>query len=184
MSAIPPPLRAPAPAPAGHDGLRRVPGRGALGLALLCSLALGASAVAGVPAAAAGAAQVAATVPASAAVAPAGTDPDKAKKQVDKEIESLKEELEDTSASLKNAYVALRRTQAAMPGAQAALDKATAALSRADAYNDAMAVQLGVAEANEARAVDELAKTRAELADSRQRVARFASQLYQDQGMG
>ena len=57
-------------------------------------------------------------------------------------------------------------------------------MSRADAYNDEMAVRLDVARANEARAVDELAATRAKLAQTRLRVARFASQLYQDQGMG
>jgi murein DD-endopeptidase MepM/ murein hydrolase activator NlpD len=47
-----------------------------------------------------------------------------------------------------------------------------------------MAVALQVAQANEARAVDDLAKTRTAVTDSRTRVARFASQLYQDQGMG
>ena len=57
-------------------------------------------------------------------------------------------------------------------------------MSKADAYNDEMAVQLDVARANEARAVDELAATRKKLAETRTRVARFASQLYQDQGMG
>jgi murein DD-endopeptidase MepM/ murein hydrolase activator NlpD len=71
-----------------------------------------------------------------------------------------------------------------MPAAQAALDKAEAEVSKADAYNDEMAVQLDVARANEARAVDALAATRTKLAETRTRVARFASQLYQDQGMG
>jgi murein DD-endopeptidase MepM/ murein hydrolase activator NlpD len=118
------------------------------------------------------------------AVAPGADDPNKAKKKVDKQVEALKDELEDTSASLQAAYVALRKTQAALPIAQAALDKANAALSKADAYNDEMAVQLQVARANEARAVDELATTRTKLAETRTRVARFASQLYQDQGMG
>jgi murein DD-endopeptidase MepM/ murein hydrolase activator NlpD len=64
------------------------------------------------------------------------------------------------------------------------VDQTTAALHQADAYNDAMAVALDVARANEARAEDELAATRKDLQDSRSRVARFASQLYQDQGMG
>lgn len=145
----------------------------ALGLAFACAIGLGApSSVAAAPG-----------HPSSVASAPAD-DPGKAKKQVDKEIDALKGELEDTSASLKNAYLALRRTQAALPVAQAALDRATAAVSKADAYNDEMAVQLDVARANEARAVDELAASRAKLAQTRTRVARFASQLYQDQGMG
>ena len=145
----------------------------ALGLAVACSVGVATPSVAAAPGLAS-----------AVRSAPGVDDPNKAKKQVDKEIESLKEELEDTSASLKNAYVALRRTQAALPGAQAALDRATATVSKADAYNDDMAVRLEVARANEARAVDELAATRAKLAETRTRVARFASQLYQDQGMG
>jgi murein DD-endopeptidase MepM/ murein hydrolase activator NlpD len=118
------------------------------------------------------------------ATAPGADDPHQAKKKVVKLIDELKDELEDTSASLKAAYVALQRTQAALPVAQAALDQAQAAVSKADAYNDEMAVRLEVARANEARAVDELAATRTKLAETRTRVARFASQLYQDQGMG
>ena len=111
-------------------------------------------------------------------------DPSRAKKKVDKQVESLKDHLDDLSASLKDAYLALDRTQAAIPVAQATLDRATAAQQRADQYNDQMTTALQVAQANEARAVDDLARTREDLSDSRSRVARFASQLYQDQGMG
>ncbi len=146
----------------------------ALGLAVACSIGVATPSVAAAPG----------QSPSVRAAAPGADDPHKAKKQVDKEIEALKDELEDTSASLKNAYIALRRTQAAIPVAQAAVDKAEAEVSKADAYNDEMAVQLDVARANEARAVDELAATRKKLAETRTRVARFASQLYQDQGMG
>jgi murein DD-endopeptidase MepM/ murein hydrolase activator NlpD len=154
----------------------RTPSRPALvAVALACCLSLVGSALA--PSALAAPAGAGST-------APNGQDPKKAKRQVDKEIDALKNQLEDTSASLKNAYIALRQTQAAMPAAQAKVDQATAALHKADAYNDAMAVALGVAQANEARAEDELATTRKDLSDSRTRVARFASQLYQDQGMG
>jgi murein DD-endopeptidase MepM/ murein hydrolase activator NlpD len=145
----------------------------ALGLAFACSIGLATPSVAAAPG-----------HPSSVPAAAPADDPGRAKKQVDKEIDALKDELEDTSASLRNAYVALRRTQAALPVAQAALDRATAAVSKADAHNDEMAVQLDVARANEARAVDQLAATRAKLAETRTRVARFASQLYQDQGMG
>jgi murein DD-endopeptidase MepM/ murein hydrolase activator NlpD len=144
----------------------------AIGLAVACSVGVATPSVAAAP----GLVSTVRTAP--------GDDPGKAKKQLDRESDSLKAEPEDSPASLRNAYVALRRTQAALPGAQAALDKATAAVSKADAYNDDMAVRLDVARANEARAVDELAATRAKLAETRTRVARFASQLYQDQGMG
>ncbi|MDR6862087.1 peptidoglycan DD-metalloendopeptidase family protein [Phycicoccus sp. 3266] len=146
----------------------------AFGLALACSVGIAAPSAALPLAATTG----------NAVVAPGATDPNKAKKQVDKEIESLKQQLDDTSVALQNTYFALRRTQAALPVAQATLDKATADVSAADAYNDDMAVKLQVAQANEARAVDELSSTRAQLSASRTRVARFASQLYQDQGMG
>jgi murein DD-endopeptidase MepM/ murein hydrolase activator NlpD len=146
----------------------------AFGLAAACTVGLAAPAVAA----------VAATPSYPVAKAPGADDPDKAKKKVDQQIEDLKDELEDTSADLKSAYVALRKTQAALPGAQANLDRAQAAVAKADAYNDEMAIKLQVAQANEAKAVDELASTRKDAVDSRNRVAQFASQLYQDQGMG
>jgi murein DD-endopeptidase MepM/ murein hydrolase activator NlpD len=146
----------------------------ALGLAVACSVGVATPSVAAAPG----------LHGSTSATAPGATDPNKAKKKVDKQIDELKDELEDTSASLKAAYVALQRTQAALPVAQAALDRAEAAVSTADAYNDEMAVRLQVAQANEARAVDELAATRTKLAQTRTRVARFAAQLYQDQGMG
>jgi len=163
MSAFPPRQR----------GSRRVR-LSVLGLAMACTVGVAAPSGAAVPA----------VDGATVAKAPRAGDPNKAKKKVDQEIEDLKEELEDTSADLRDAYLALRRTQAALPGAQAALDRATAAVAKADAYNDEMTVRLEVARANEERAVDELAQTRTALAASRTRVARFASQLYQDQGMG
>ena len=148
----------------------------ALGLALVCTVGLAAPDVLGPT--------VLAGQTAGAVQAPTKGDPNKAKKKVDKQVEALKDHLDDLSASLKNAYLALQRTQAAIPVAQAALEKATVAQQRADQYNDQMAVALQVAQANESRAVDELAKTRADVSQSRTRVARFASQLYQDQGMG
>jgi murein DD-endopeptidase MepM/ murein hydrolase activator NlpD len=111
-------------------------------------------------------------------------DPKDQKAKVDREIAGLKDQLHDTSAALSAAYVALRRTQAALPAAQAKLDKATAAQAKADRYNDEMAVALAVAKANEARAVEELADTTTEIKDTRTRVAHFAAQMYQDQGMG
>jgi murein DD-endopeptidase MepM/ murein hydrolase activator NlpD len=119
---------------------------------------------------------------------PSGTataaDPKDQKRKVDAQISQLREQLHETSADLAEAYIALNRTQAALPGAQAALDQATAALAAADRHNDEMAVALQVARANEARALDALAKTDADIADTRARVAHFAAQMYQDQGMG
>jgi murein DD-endopeptidase MepM/ murein hydrolase activator NlpD len=155
----------------------------ALGLAVACSVGLAAPSV-GAPSLASAVGAAPAARPAGAPGVAASTDPDQAKKKVDKEIASLRGQLEDTSASLRDAYIALRRTQAALPGAQAVLDRTTAAVAKADAYNDEMAVRLQVAQANEARAADELDATRRNLAQTRTRVGRFASQLYQNQGMG
>jgi hypothetical protein len=147
----------------------------ALGVAAACTLGLAAPSLASMP-----------VVQTSGrpAAAPAASDPDTAKKQVDKQVDKLKEQLEGTSANLQDAYFALRRTQLALPAAQAVLDKAAAVQAKADAHNDEMTVALQVAQANEDRAVDALATTRRNLADNRTRVARFAAQLYQDQGMG
>lgn len=111
-------------------------------------------------------------------------DPKDQKRKVDREISQLKDQLHDTSADLAAAYIALRRTQSALPAAQARLDKANGALAKADRHNDEMALALQVARANEARAVDALALTDADIADTRSRVAHFAAQMYQDQGMG
>ena len=117
-------------------------------------------------------------------VAATAADPKDQKRKVDREIAQLREQLHETSADLASAFLALKRTQAALPAAQARLDKATAALAKADQHNDEMAVALQVARANEARAVDALARTDADIADTRSRVAHFAAQMYQDQGMG
>src|SRR5687767_13061191 len=116
--------------------------------------------------------------------APVGADTKDDKAKVDREIAQLKSQLHDTSAELANAYLALRRTQAKLPGARAVLAKATAAQEKADQRNDAMATALAVAEANEARAIDQLDETNREIEDTRNRVANFAAQMYQDQGMG
>ncbi|GAB3064881.1 MULTISPECIES: M23 family metallopeptidase [unclassified Phycicoccus] len=173
MSAIPPRRRATHP-------VRLT----ALGLAAVCSVALATPSLAAATTATTTAGAVTAATTGLGASAPGATDPDKAKKKVDKQVDALQGQLEDTSADLRDAYLALERTRAALPAAQAVLDKATAQQSAADAHNDEMAVALGVAEANQARAVDQLAGTRKDLSATRTRVARFASQLYQDQGMG
>ncbi|QGN56799.1 peptidoglycan DD-metalloendopeptidase family protein [Nostocoides sp. HKS02] len=155
--------------------------RGALGVAVACSLGLAAASLSGIPVAHAAPAS---TVSGLDGSTPGATDPNTAKKQVDRQIQALKGQLDEVGAHLANAYLALKRTQAELPLAQQALDQATAVVAKADLYNSQMTVQLQVAQANEARAIDELASTQAHLSQNRQRVARFASQLYQDQGMG
>jgi murein DD-endopeptidase MepM/ murein hydrolase activator NlpD len=121
------------------------------------------------------------TLGAPAAVA---ADPRDQKRKVDREIAELKEQLHDTSADLAAAYLALRQTQAAMPAAQQRLQAAQQAVVEAEQRNDEMTAALEVARANEARAVDRLRRTNADIEGTRQQVARFAAQMYQDQGMG
>lgn len=117
-------------------------------------------------------------------MAATASDPKGQKRRVDHKIAVLSDQLHETSADLAAAYIALQRTQAALPAAQATLTAANAVLAKADQRNDEMAVALDVAQANEARALDALAKTDADIADTRSRVAHFAAQMYQDQGMG
>lgn len=106
------------------------------------------------------------------------------KHEVDQQIEVLKGQLDDTSSALSSAYLALHRTQALLPAAQGRLAAATSALARADAYDDQMTAALQVAEADEAKAADELEQTSARIVSTRQQVAGFAAQMYQDQGLG
>ncbi|NNM47858.1 M23 family metallopeptidase [Knoellia koreensis] len=114
----------------------------------------------------------------------AKADPKDDKTQIDKQIDALRNELDDTSAQLANAYLLLRRTQAELPGAQATLDRAVTAQARAEQRNDEMAAALEVAGAREQVAISQSARSQSDIADARRRVAQFASQLYQDQGMG
>ncbi len=117
-------------------------------------------------------------------VTPATADVKSDKAKVDREIAALREQLHDTSGDLSEAYLALRGTQARMPVVRRAYDAAQAVVLEADQYNDLMATRLQVAQANEARAVSELQDATAEADDAQRRVANFAAQMYQDQGMG
>ena len=113
-------------------------------------------------------------------------DPNKAKKQVDKEIDALKDELEDTSASLEDALhrPAPHPGRAARCAGGARRRRREARRRGATHYNDEMAGQLEVAQANEARAVDELAATRTNSRRPGPASARLAAQLTRTRGMG
>ena len=123
--------------------------------------------------------------PGSVLAASARQDPDAQRKaQVDKRIDALKDDLDDTSASLRSAYTALEKTKAQLPGAQAALQSAQAAAVTADQRNAEAVTALAVATANERKAESDLARTHDQIQGARQRVAAFAAQLYQQQGLG
>jgi murein DD-endopeptidase MepM/ murein hydrolase activator NlpD len=78
------------------------------------------------------------------------------KKKVDAGIARLRTALEGTSQDLAAAFLNLQRTQAALPGARAALAAADAVQSKADRDNQLMTTALAVAQANAAKAADDL----------------------------
>ncbi|MCE1178500.1 MAG: peptidoglycan DD-metalloendopeptidase family protein [Micrococcales bacterium] len=120
-------------------------------------------------------------LPVSAAVS---DDPKAKKAEVDQQIDDLRKQLDDTSKDVADAFIALKRTQLQLPEAQKRLDAASSARDAADARNAEMEAALQVARANEAKAADELAGTKAEISKSRKQVANFAVELYQNAGMG
>ena len=120
----------------------------------------------------------------SAQAVPTGSDPGKEKKKVDTQVDRLKDSLDDTSADLAAAYVALQKTKDAMPAARSAMAQAQAKAAAADRANAVAAQELEAAVASEKKAQDQLRKTTKEVTESRNRVAQFAAQIYQEQGFG
>ena len=102
--------------------------------------------------------------------------------QVDAQIEQLHDALEGTSAELAQAYLALQTVQAQLPAAEAALADAQTKARAAEKYNTEVGIQLSVAQANEARAGENLVRNEAAL-DSTQRVLdAFAADMFQGGG--
>jgi murein DD-endopeptidase MepM/ murein hydrolase activator NlpD len=101
------------------------------------------------------------------------------KKQVDAQVQALQAALEGTSTDLANAYIALQQTQAQIPAAQATLVAAQAQAKAASDHNDVVAAQLAVAEANEARARDQLAQNSAAVDSTQHTLDLFAADLFQ-----
>lgn len=120
----------------------------------------------------------------SAQAVQAGSDPGKDKKKVDAQVDSLRDDLDDTSADLAAAYRALEATRKQIPGLRAALAKAQATAAAADRANAVAAQELAAAVASEKKIQAQLTKTTNEVTASRNRVAQFASQIYQEQGFG
>lgn len=144
----------------------------AAGAAVVCAVALfGATAAEAAPVPA----QVVSQVP---------TDTKAKKKKVDTSIQNLKQDLDDSSAALSRTYAALKTTQGKIPAAQTALTQAQDAATAAAAVEAQAEQDLAVAKANQAKAEDELKATRASIAQGHTELAQFASQLYQEQGMG
>jgi len=101
------------------------------------------------------------------------------KKKLDADIAQLRSTLEDTSKTLANAFIELRRTQGELPGAQQALTAASAAQVVADRHNADVAAALTLAQANEAKAVDALAKNALDTQAVQDQIGNMARDAYQ-----
>ncbi len=101
------------------------------------------------------------------------------KKKVDAEIAQLRTQLQDTSKTLANAFIELHRTQAELPGAQQALTAASAAQVVADRHNEEVATALSLAQANEAKAADALAKNALDTQAVQDQIGNLARDAYQ-----
>ena len=96
----------------------------------------------------------------------------------------LGDDLDGTSVKLNAAYGALTTTRAQLPAAEQALADAQAASAAADQRNAAAVAALAVARADEAEALADFEATEDALTQVRDRVAGFAAQMYQEQGLG
>jgi len=101
------------------------------------------------------------------------------KKKIDAEVAQLRTQLQDTSKSLANAFIELHRTQAELPGAQKALTAASAAQVVADHHNEEVATALALAQANEAKAADALAKNALDTQAVQDQIGNMARDAYQ-----
>ncbi|MEO6143583.1 MAG: M23 family metallopeptidase, partial [Dermatophilaceae bacterium] len=105
------------------------------------------------------------------------------KKKLDADIAQLRNQLEDTSKDLANAFIELHRTKAELPGAQQALTAADAAQVAADRHNDEVATALAVAQANEAKAADTLARNVRSTQEVQDQLGNMARDDYQQGGV-
>ena len=120
----------------------------------------------------------------SLGLAPASTaDTRGDKKKLDAEIVQLRTQLEDTSKDMANAFIELKRTRAELPGAQQALVVATAAQVVADRHNDEVATALAIAQANEAKAADDLARIARDTQAAEDQLGNMARDAYQQGGV-
>ena len=101
------------------------------------------------------------------------------KKRIDAEVAQLRTQLQDTSKTLANAFIELHRTRAELPGAQQALTAASAAQVVADRHNETVATALALAQANEAKAADELAQNALDTQAVQDQIGNMARDAYQ-----
>ena len=105
------------------------------------------------------------------------------KKKLDADIAALRIALEGTAQDLANAFVELERTRAQLPRARQALAAADVARAAADRQNEAMTTAVAVAEADEARARDALARNARAHEAVRDQLGNLARDDYQKGGV-
>jgi murein DD-endopeptidase MepM/ murein hydrolase activator NlpD len=105
------------------------------------------------------------------------------KKRLDAHITQLRTSLEGTSQKLARAFENLKRTRAELPGARQALAAATAAQIVADRRNQAVAAALALAEADAAKAGDELAQNARDGQAVQDELGNLARDEYQQGGV-
>lgn len=114
----------------------------------------------------------------------AADDPADQKRKVDDQLADSRSNLSETSTALVEAWEDLKTTRGKLPGArQAAKDAQAAEESAQSDYEDASAA-LEAAQADERKAERDLKKTSSEITRTRESVADFAGQVYQQQGLG
>jgi len=104
------------------------------------------------------------------------------KRQADQQVAAAQDALEGTSAALVKAYEAYQATAARVPAAQRALDSARALEQTASRRNDEVAARLAVAQANEARAVQQVTDNAILLQQTQDALDGFAADVFQGGG--
>lgn len=143
---------------------------------------------------------LACTISVGGAMNARGDDVTDQKKQSDARISALGQQLEGTNVNLARAFVNLERTNAAMPAAQAKVAQAQQVLTqsqaaqaqaeatearavvakqKARAHNEAVAQRLAVAQTNQQRATEQLAKSGSELVTSQDDLDAYAAEVFQ-----
>ncbi len=104
------------------------------------------------------------------------------KRAADQRVAAAQDALEGTSAALVKAYEAYQATLARVPAAQRALASAQALERTASQRNDEMAARLAVAQANEARAIQQVADNAVALQQTQDALDGFAADVFQGGG--
>jgi murein DD-endopeptidase MepM/ murein hydrolase activator NlpD len=105
------------------------------------------------------------------------------KQKVDANIARMSAAIEGTSKDLARASLLLQRTKAELPGALKSLSAAEAARLVADTDNQTLATAVAVAEANEAKARDALAKNARDSQATRDQLGNLVRNDYQQGGV-